>query len=634
MSNITSGIGGLGIDADATAASKATPAAAPPATSAAVTEPAEIRLVRETGEPLDEIEFCTDSRIITYPLVWYYLADLPGDAGGASFTCSRCYADYIADTPLADQWTAAALPEGVSVLCCFYIPRIKLVLWPQAVASNRMLELRAFFQKWMDMAVCPRDEAVKGVKGGVWYGMWANEIPGFVSCERCYERFVAGTAFEDRFAPYGEPAEEHEWSCHMSGEKIGRIVTHMSAQNDWKGFLAAAGERRMLPACPKEPVASDSRGWYLARGELRNIPICATCYRDALAATPFADRFRRYRPQFDRFPSPGMWSCGLATLPPLLALESALQRHDWEPFESALKAIAEAVPCTENGIVDGTWWTLKGGGCPDFAVCYQCFVGVFWIRALDGFLMPATPPKGEAIMCALHPTQPRFAERFKRLGEAVDKGVFEYFAGYVRKYTGVKVCGKNGGWGRSKWYGYHDSYFCEDCYLDYVKDTVMGDHLQLNGEVLEEVTVCQIWSPRMRHYWEQVCDAGEPGSAESKKAVEDFLGVSRYRKKVYSETLGEIELLKQMKKIQRTQAMHNGLMSIRYQGIAGIATAMGQNTGQYQYGNSSLGWYDTSAGFESRVLFGKFTEGLANSQLQPSEVQKILALQKIWSEVE
>ncbi|KAJ2972507.1 hypothetical protein NQ176_g7117 [Zarea fungicola] len=161
----------------------------------------------------------------------------------------------------------------------------------------------------------------------------------------------------------------------------------------------------------------------------------------------------------------------------------------------------------------------------------------------------------------------------------------------------------------------------------------MGAHLELNGQVVADVTFCQIWSPRMRHYWEEVCAAGKPGSAESDQALEDFLGASRYRHKTYFETLSEIEVLKQMKAIQQRDALSHAQLSVQYQGIAGL-DILNSRPNKYEYGSTSLGWYDSKASLESRQQFGQFQSGLLNSQLQPHDVQRILALQERWNEVE
>lgn len=603
-----------------------------PATSPDDDGPVPLRIVRASGEPEDALQFCPGARIVTHSLTWHYITAMP-ESAGATLACTACYRDHIQKTALAARWTSIVVEDGTAVLCCFRTLRVKQVLWPQAVASNDMSALNAFLKRSADLEACPEDKAITGVKGTTWYGLREREIEGFEVCEACLEKYIAGTAFDARFAKYQEPAEEHTWTCHMRGDMVGRIATQMAESNDWQGFLEAACERLQLPACTGEPVQSDACGWYLARGDLRNAPVCATCFRDSLATTLFSSRFHRYRPQIDKVPSPGVWQCSLSSLPSMVALEAALEQRDFRILEETLKNIVAAPTCAKEGIVGGSWWTLAGGGCPAFAVCYACFAGVFWMHGLDGFLERAAAPAGEAMMCSLHPSHPRFAQYWSKMCEAVDKGVFSYLGDYVRRVSGVRLCAHNGGFANAKWWGYADSYFCEDCYVTYVKDTAMGAHLQLNGQVVGEVTVCQIWSPRMRHYWEEVCASGAPGSSTSNKALEDFLGVSRYRRQTYLETLYEIETLKRMKEIQRNRALFDAKMSIQYQGIDGMAKALG-STGPYEYGSNSIGWYDTSAGLEARMLFGRFQTGLLDSQFKPSEVRWMLELQERWNEVE
>lgn len=594
--------------------------------------PVTLRAMRESGEPFDDVQFCPAERVVTHISTWYYIEDIP-ESAGATLTCTRCYQDYIHHTNLASQWTRIVIEEGTAVMCCFHMPRVKTVLWPEAVRSNDMYELKAFLARSKSFEACPEDTSITGVAGTTWYGLLENEIEGFSVCERCYEKYIAGTAFDVRFARFDVVVEEHTWTCHMSSQRLGLVGSYMAERDDWQGFLAAAVERLQLPTCSGEPVQSDSCGWYLARGALRDEPICATCYVDNLSITPFADRFRKYSPRIDKFPAPGVWTCSLGSMAALMVLEAALEQRNFEAFEAAMKNIVVAPPCTQDGIVDGSWWTIGGGGCPSFAICYKCFASIFWMRGMDGFLETAAAPPGERLKCSFYPSHPRFAQYWGKMTEAVDRGVFAYLGDYVRKVSHIRSCAHNGGFPNSKWWGYSDSLFCEDCYVTYVKDTAMGAHLELNGQVVAESTFCQIWSPRMRHYWEEVCAAGKPGSAESNQALEDFLGVSRYRRKTFFETLSEIEVLKQMKARQQRDALFHAQMSIQYQGIAGL-DILNSRPNEYQYGSSSLGWYDSKASLESRLQFDQFQSGLLNSLLQPSDVQRILALQEIWKEFE
>ncbi|KAJ6782699.1 hypothetical protein PWT90_02461 [Aphanocladium album] len=582
-------------------------------------DPIPLRIVRESGEPADDVQFCPGSRSVNYSSKWYYIAAIP-ESAGATLTCTRCYQDHIAHTALADKWTSLVIDEGTTVMCNFYVTRVKKILWPQAVQANSMVEISALLARSAGFQPCPGQEAVTGVEG--------HNLT-------CYEKYVADSPFEDKFAPDREKAEEHTWTCSMRDETVGRIATFAAERNDWQAFVDGARERLQLPPCAgAAPVPSDSCGWYLARGALRAAPVCATCYRDHLATTPFAERSRKYAPGLDRFPSPGAaWACSLASLGSLAALEGALAQRDWRILEETLKNMVEAPACAEQGIVGGSWWTLAGGGCPGFALCYACFAGIFWMRGLDGFLEPAAAPAGEAVKCSFHPSHPRFAQYWSKMCKTVDRGVFSYFADYVRTMSTVRPCAHNGGFANAKWWGYSDSLFCEDCYLTYVKNTALGPHLELNGSIIPETSFCQIWSPRMRHYWEEVCAAGGPGTPASDKSLEDFLGVSRHRRKTYFETLSEIETMKQLKEVQRRRALFDAQLSVQWQGIDGMSRALGSRD-HYQYGNDTLGWYDSSAGYEARVLFGRFTEGLLASQLKPSELQRILVLQAIWKEVE
>ena len=628
LSTLTTKLGGLGIEPP----SPPPASASPTQTATNGTGPIQPREVRDKGEPQDDVQFCPGLRVVSHSIKWYYMSD-EGEAMGTSLTCSRCYQDFIAPTSLAGEWSSEVWGEGKNVMCCFAVPRVKQVLWPEAVKSCNSLELRSFLTKISSLEACPREKSVTGVKGTKWYGLREGDIQGFEACETCYEMYVAGTSFAVKFAYFQEPAEEHTWTCCLRRAAVGGISMYMAERDDWQGFITAAFERLQLPKCTGEEVQSGSCSWYLAKDSMGNAPVCATCYEDSLSRTPFAHHFRPYRPQFDQVPSPGLWRCSLATMPAEQALEATLERCDFEVFAETMRNIAGVPQCTKQGIVNGKWWTLVGGGCPGFAICFSCFAGIFWTRGLDNFLETATPLEGETYLCSFHPTHPRFNQYLQGLYQAVDRGVFAYLSDHVRKVSEIRVCGGNGGFANSQWWGYPESYFCEDCYVTYVKDTCLGEHLPLNGVVVEAVTFCQIWSPRMRSYWNEACEAGEPGSAESVTATRNFRIISKHRSETYHKTLSEIEVMKKMKDIQRQNAMMNAQLSIQYQGMAGMSTALGQ-TSDYKYGNGNIGWYDSSAGAESRILFGKFQDGLVNSLMQPSELQRIIALQKIWKEVE
>ncbi|KAJ3474358.1 hypothetical protein NLG97_g9882 [Lecanicillium saksenae] len=175
------------------------------------------RIVRESGEPAEDVQFCPGSRVVKHASTWYYIAAIP-ECSGVTVVCTRCYQDYIGPTALADKWTSLVSEDGVSVMCNFHMARLKEILWPQAVAAGSMFEMNAYLKRSVDFQPCPGEKAITGVEGTTWYGLLGGEIQGFSVCETCYEKYVAGTAFDDKFAGYQEKPEEHTWMCHMRGD--------------------------------------------------------------------------------------------------------------------------------------------------------------------------------------------------------------------------------------------------------------------------------------------------------------------------------------------------------------------------------------------------------------------------------
>lgn len=628
--NLSAKMGDLGIEA---AEGQSTgPESEPPAQDN-FDAPIILREIRDSGEPLVDVQFCPGPRAVNYSLKWYYITELPDDVRPI-LICSRCYVDSIQSTSLSDQFSCEVFPSGIPLGCSFGAPRIKKVLWPRAVRTNSLSELRIFIAKIESLQSCPGSETITGIKGTAWYGILDNPIEGFNVCEQCFEYYISGSSFANKFGCYEEPAEEHTWTCHLKGGVFGRIAAKLSEQDNWQAFLVAALVMPGLPKCEGNEIRSDSGTWYIPKisSTAKDAQICATCYQRWLAYTPFAGEFRRHSPEFDTT-TPGLWRCSLASVSAMMALESALDQHDFATFAEPLNRIVQSPRCLKTGIVDGVWLTLAGGGCPEFAICYACFAGIFWTRGLHSFLEQAAGPPGEAIVCSLHPAHVRFGQYLAKLHEAVDRGVFGYFSDYVRKISGVRVCASNGALPNMRWWGYPESYFCEDCYLTFVKDTKLGEALPLNGDVVEATTFCQIWSPRMRKYWQEVCESGEPGSAESDEAVLLFRAISKHRHETYFKTLSEIEFMKQMKGVQQQQAMFQGLMSVTYQGMDNFAQTT-NITGDYKYGSTSMGWYATKYGVEARQRMDAFSTGLRDSIFSASEIQRVLALQAAWKEVE
>ncbi|KAM0252085.1 hypothetical protein ACHAQJ_007882 [Trichoderma viride] len=582
--------------------------------------------VRETGDPLEIVATCPGGRRVTYSLNWYYLPDELEDTADY-LVCTRCHADHIEGTSLESQFKQIEWPAGEIAVCGFRFPRVKDVLWPEAIRTNNVSALREYMTRRLQIKRCPGQTATEDTEDRVLYGMVDNEIEGFVACEACYEDHIVGTSFEPNFGTYS--GKFSKWSCDMSIPYISGAVAPMSKHNNWNGFINTVTRRCQLPACTGEQIRSDAIEWYLPKkGVIEGFQACETCYLDKLALTPFKREFQRLSDDSD----PEMWSCGLAgkNISTAMALEAALERRDFEVFAEAAQVICSLVPCTSDGIIHGNWLTIEG--CDKFNICEACFAGFIQTRGLDHFFRLSDRDSSTAYVCDFCAASPRFTQYIGIFSEMLDRGVFSYFSNFVTTFAGVPACPRIKAYGKSRWWGYPEAQFCQECYLDFVAHTPFADLLPINGEYIEQTTICQMWSPRMRNLWLEVCKTGEPGSEDSDAALEEFKAFCVQRLQIYRSTISEIEVIKGMQKIKRQAALNSSLLSIQYAGMEGMATVMGTTDG-YQYGSSSLGWYNSSFGVQSKQYWNSFTSGLMDSN-RSEDWLRMAQLEDIWKTVE
>ncbi|KAL7798507.1 hypothetical protein V8C37DRAFT_407709 [Trichoderma ceciliae] len=525
--------------------------------------------------------------------------------------CTKCHADHIKGTALESQFRLIEWPDGELAACGFRFPRVKDVLWPEALRTSNVNALHEYMTRRLLFKLCPGQTLTEETQDRVLYGMVDGDIDGFVACEACYEDYLVGTSFEYNFGTYPEGLSK--WSCDLSIPYISGAVAPMSKHNNWNGFLTGASRRLQLPACKGEQIRSDAIEWYLPKNhDIEN----------------FQGEFRRLSDDFD----PELWCCGLAerNLSTVLALEAALGRGDFEVFAKAGQVICSLVQCTPDGILYGNWWTIEG--CEKFNICEACYAGIIQTRGLDHFFQPSGRDSSAAYVCDFCAASPRFSQYMVKFAEMLDRGVFAYFSDFVATFAGVPACPKAKASSKSRWWGYPEVQFCQECYLDFVAHSPFADSLPMNGEYIEQTTFCQIWSPRMRGLWLEVCAAGEPGSEASDAALEDFKTCCVQRLQVYHATISEIGLIRTMQNIKRQTAFNDGLLSIQYQGMDGMATALGTTDGT-RYGNNSLGWYSTSYGAQSKQYWNSFTKGLSDSN-QAEDWLRIAQLEAIWKKVE
>ncbi|KAJ3526515.1 hypothetical protein NM208_g11153 [Fusarium decemcellulare] len=584
------------------------------------------------GKPWDTLAFCPEDRIVEHSLDWYRLPDIP-----EYLICTRCHADHIARTHLAGSFERVTRPDGFASICGFWYPRAKEVLWPQAVRSNDLSALRVYMKKDTTLPACKGRAVITSADGIKWYGMAQNEIDGFIACETCYEDRIAGTSFESRFSPYRQQGPDDKWTCDLGMPYISAAVAKMGKTNDWQGFVDGAKKRLSLRACEGEVVEYNGTNWYRPRRTIENMCICETCYLDKLALTRFANEFEleEQGTGFDAFMARigKRVTCDLSdkAISMTSALDAAIHQRNFDVWWNAANSIINLVPCTENGIIRGKWWTVAGG-CPELDICEACYSGIVKPFGVSHFFEQAERDSTATIVCNFHPKSPRFVSFVNKFNETLDKGVFSIYSDYVKKWAGVPVCPGIGHLEKAKWWGYPEALFCKSCYLGFVVDTPLADHIPVKEVYDERALVCQIWSPRMRKMWLEVCAAGPPGSPESEAALAEFKAFGTRRMEVYLATVPQIKMIQQMKMMKMQNAMHQGQLSLMYQGMNSMAAISGTTDG-YLHGNSSLGYYETEHGATAAQMMNNMHSGMADAN-SGGDWMQIERLSAMWMEVE
>ncbi|KAF4341867.1 integral membrane protein [Fusarium beomiforme] len=585
-----------------------------------------------TGMSSDIVPYCPEHRIVSYSLDWYRFTAVP-----QYLICTRCYTDHVQKTHLAGHFERYHSPEGTESKCGFWSPRAREVLWPQALQTNDVGPLRTWMEKSLTLKPCKGRVWTTAADGIKWWGMANNEIDGFIACDACYEDCIGGTAFESHFQPYRQQGQDEKWMCDMCIPYIAKTAVKMAKQNHWNGFVGAAKVRIQLPLCEGRDEESNSGHWMVPRRKIKDLTICEACYLDKLALTPFGNEFERHQRAegFDAFlESLGQkWKCKLTNtaVNMSVALETAIYRRDFEVFWNAANAICGLVPCTSHGIVRGNWWTVAGG-CADFDVCEACYKGIVETLGLEKFFEPAQRDQTIDIICNFCPGTPRWGMFITKFAEALDKGVFSHYSDYVKKWAGVPTCPGIKDRGKGTWWGHPEALACQDCWLNFMADTPLGDSVPVKGVYDERTLICQLWSPRMRNMWLAACAAGPPGSPESQKALDEFKAFGARRVQVYNETVPHIEMIQQMRMMKQMQALQQGQLSLMYQGMNSMAV-LSDTTDGYWHGNSSVGYYETEHGVTAANMMNNMHAGMADAN-KMSDWQRIAQLQAIWMEVE
>ncbi|KAL8366337.1 hypothetical protein RB595_004892 [Gaeumannomyces hyphopodioides] len=580
--------------------------------------------MRLHGTPSPVIFECQEERELDYSTLWYRLPDAPD-----FLACTLCHKMYIGGTAIESSFKAVKLPRG---RCHFNVPRLTRSLVPAACRSGDVQPILEFAKRRLQTRDCHGQGGVGAEAKVKWFKSQDPRLDWFAACEACYEDVVQGTPFRARFIAAPAQPESEVWACDTCIPYVKRSLLRFSSLpgDCWDAFVEAANRRVHLPKCDRA----------------QELVLCEACFCDKVALTGLESGF-------ELVPSSGKQGAALAgsgvldflvaqvraaapaaaitclgtMIPTTAALASAAAMQNLEVVRTAARTIVASPPCTESGVVGGAWFALQGNdgspASPDFAICAACHASWIETWGLAGFFTPVGGD-GAARLCNLHPAHPRFQKLLPRLGEAVETGVWAPFPAAVRVWAGVPLCPRSNMMASRRWWGHDDCTVCEECQLSFCAavdgGAALAASLPLRGEVVEAERMCCMYSPRMRRQWLLACEQGSP---------EGLVAFSRQRLAVYAQTIPQIKFLRGMQELQMAQAMHNGLMSTMYSGMASFREVSGTTDG-HLHGNNTLGWHTTDEGATSAAFSQKMSAGMSSSNAPWMQIMQLAALWDEW----
>ena len=131
---------------------------------------------------------CVDQPV-DIPLLWAIHPE------ASYFTiCTKCYVDYIHESPFRDLLTIQKLSDGTACRCLFGTSRMQKEIWPEAVWQRDFSTALEYMKRRQKLQHCPLQTPVRERS---WYE--TSECPGLAFCEACYEDEMVGTSFAKHF---------------------------------------------------------------------------------------------------------------------------------------------------------------------------------------------------------------------------------------------------------------------------------------------------------------------------------------------------------------------------------------------------------------------------------------------------
>ncbi|KAL4799607.1 hypothetical protein BDV19DRAFT_385374 [Aspergillus venezuelensis] len=439
------------------------------------------------------------------PGTWYFHPSVPEFK-----ICAYCYEKRISTTQLSGYFQTWTSPAGGKPSCFFSVPRIKDLLWPNAIQTGDLSEVLDFFAYRLSLSFrkCPGEgKGIKASEGVKWFQLnkrHQGRFPQFLACEACYEDYLLASPIGNEVSQCSQPqGRDVLFACDVAVPFIEKLVL----KADMELFITEASRHLELPECAKGGTMVDarSRKWYQpctnsVGTNAEGLSICERCYNDFMAHTPFKNKFQlvptnsfsntQRRCLHGLYQSRSVWN-------------EAVESNDFTTWETAMTKFIKCPPCTLQ-ITPGSG-IYQIPGVDNFDICQTCYVGIIEPYGLDRFFQSAGPASSNAPKaCDLNPAHPSFAKYAIKLDEAMITATFSIFTAYVSRVSDIPPCPKLDLVKGRKWYGKTGCRICPSCYEEVCRDTYLSTFFQATPETLpptrdgEDGIHCDMYSSRMR----------------------------------------------------------------------------------------------------------------------------------------
>ncbi|KAH7410701.1 hypothetical protein BKA64DRAFT_360645 [Cadophora sp. MPI-SDFR-AT-0126] len=581
---------------------------------------------------------CPERDSVKFPALWYY------PVHAKAFTvCSHCYNTIrgVVESECGISFESFTSTKHQTLHCMFGRPH------PRALfKTNNFGALRTFMasRAALRVSACHGMEGVNANSNTTWFRPKHGDIQGMVSCEACFEDYIAHTSFSSRFEKSAPQPAGQIWACDIAVPHIRRTLEAYSdgSRDDWRAFVAAAKHRLTVPACePYKERTVQSTRWFRSRESLPGCFICEACYLDGIVTTCVEGHFTSAPLSSGELQHKKNLTCTLGYLPMAIALQEAIFSKNFKLWHEAARIFMNEDLCDGKARKGKSYILVPKDdkGTVDFNMCrscYVCYINVFgfgqYFKQVD-MNNHAPAPFGNGYLewaCDFHPSRHGFTKYLDALSEAISVGDFGILGDFIVRYQGVtQPCPRSTFVTGRRWYGNADFSACPDCFEETIQGTALESMIVVRNQIQQAENSCDIYSPRMRALWREACE---------KNDYAGFVEMVRHRASVYWQTVPVMNRLLSQQRISLMQQQTLNGSSMLYQRLDMTASASsyinytGISQPTYTYGAADVGYgYASTYGVEAARL-GQQANNLVRSS--GSAASQVAYLEALWEAIE